>query len=141
MLALAGPPFNPPLLPKATAYGFFHRVQLTTDGLKTWKPEVRIRPGQSKRCWTGFSELNNLWSEYLGRAQYIAAQRDKFLPQAAPLTAAQRSAMADYFLPEVLDAARVIVLHGTRVEDPPLLRRFEQHNVRLPDFPKVANGA
>jgi len=52
-------------------------------------------------------------------AQYITAQRERFSPQAAPLTAAQRAAMADYFLPQVLDAARVLVLHGTRVEDPP----------------------
>ena len=52
-------------------------------------------------------------------AQYIAAQRDKLFPQAAPLTAAQRAAMAGFFQSQALDAARLLVLHGIRVEDPP----------------------
>jgi len=51
-------------------------------------------------------------------AQYIAAQREIYSPQAAPLTPAQRAAMAGFFQPQVLDAARVLVLHGVRVENP-----------------------
>jgi hypothetical protein len=55
-------------------------------------------------------------------AHYINAQRQKFSPQAVPLTAAQMAAMSGYFLPEVLDATRVVVLDGTRLENPPLRR-------------------
>jgi len=52
-------------------------------------------------------------------AQYIAAQRDKFFPEAAPLTPAQNAAMAGFFQPQVLDLVRVLVLDRIRVEDPP----------------------
>src|SRR5438094_2441807 len=53
-------------------------------------------------------------------AQYIAARRERFYPQAAPLAAAQKAAMSGFFLPQVLDAARVLVLFDRRVENPPL---------------------
>jgi len=52
-------------------------------------------------------------------AVYITTQRERFYPQAAPLAAGQRAAMAGFFLPQALDAARVLVLHGFRVENPP----------------------
>jgi len=72
-------------------------------------------------------------------AQYIAAQRDKFLPQAAPLTAAQRAAMAGFFVPQLLDAVRVLVLHGTRVEDPPFYPMLAGMGFsNLPGFSQMA---
>jgi len=51
--------------------------------------------------------------------EYIAGQRERFSPQAAPLAAAQRAARVSFFLPQVLDSVRVLVLHGLRVENPP----------------------
>jgi len=47
--------------------------------------------------------------------------------------------MAGFFLPQVLDAARVVVLHGTRVGNPPfysLLAGMGFSN--LPDFSEMA---
>jgi len=52
-------------------------------------------------------------------AQYISTQRKRFYPQTVPLTAPQRATMAGFFLPQVLEGARVLVLHGLRVENPP----------------------
>ena len=40
-------------------------------------------------------------------AQYIAAQREVFLPRAVPLTAVQRAAMSGFFAPQLLDGIRV----------------------------------
>jgi hypothetical protein len=72
-------------------------------------------------------------------AQYIAAQRDEFSPQAAHLTAGHRAVMAGFLLPEALDAARVLVLPGIRVENPafyPMLAGMGFSN--LPDFSQMA---
>jgi len=72
-------------------------------------------------------------------AQYIAAQRERFSPQAAPLSAAQRTAMAGFFLPRVLDAARVLVLDGIRVENPPFYPMLAGMGFsNLPDFSHMA---
>jgi hypothetical protein len=52
-------------------------------------------------------------------ALYIAAQREKYRPQAVPLADKQRATMDGFFLPEVLEMARVAVLpRGIRVENP-----------------------
>jgi hypothetical protein len=51
-------------------------------------------------------------------AEYITTQRQRFFPQAAPLAAAQKAAVASFFPPQALDAARILVLHGFRVENP-----------------------
>jgi len=72
-------------------------------------------------------------------AQYIAAQQERFSPQAAPLAAAQRAAMAGFFLPQLLDATRVLVLDGIQVENPsfyPMLAGMGFSN--LPDFSQMA---
>lgn len=72
-------------------------------------------------------------------AQYIATQRERFYPQAAALAATQRAAMAGFFLPQVLDAARVLVLHGNRIENPsfyPMLAAMGFTN--LPDISQMA---
>jgi hypothetical protein len=72
-------------------------------------------------------------------AQYIAAQQERFSPQAAPLAAAQRAAMAGCFLPRVLDAARVLVLDGIRVENPPFYPMLAGMGFsNLPDFSQMA---
>ncbi len=72
-------------------------------------------------------------------AQYIAAQRERLSPQAAPLAAAQRAAVAGYFLPQSLDAASVLVLHGLRVENPPFYPMLAGMGFSdLPDLPQMA---
>ncbi len=72
-------------------------------------------------------------------AQYITAQRKRFYPQAVPLGAAKWAAMAGLFLPRVLDAARVLVLHGIRVENPPFYPMLAGMGFpNLPDFSQMA---
>jgi hypothetical protein len=67
--------------------------------------------------------------------QYIGAQREGFRPDALALTAEQRAGMTGFFSPELLDGTRLVVLTGTRVENPtfyPLLIDMGFRN--LPDF-------
>jgi hypothetical protein len=72
-------------------------------------------------------------------AEYISTQRERFYPQAVALTQAQRAAMAGFFLPHALDAARVVVLHGTRVENPPFYPMLAGMGFsNLPDFSQMA---
>jgi hypothetical protein len=72
-------------------------------------------------------------------AQYISTQREKFYPQAAPLAPAQTTAMAGFFRPQVLDAARVLVLRGVRVENPPFYPLLAGMGFSdLPDFSQMA---
>jgi hypothetical protein len=72
-------------------------------------------------------------------AQYITAQRERFSPQAVPLAAAQRTAMAGFFQPRVLDAARVLALDGIRVENPPFYLMLAGMGFSdLPDFSQMA---
>src|ERR1035437_6895014 len=68
-------------------------------------------------------------------AQYIATQRENALPHALPLDTKQRAAVDGFFLPEVLDGARLLALGGIRVENPtfyPTLRGIsvESHGRR-----------
>ncbi|HXZ26841.1 MAG TPA: hypothetical protein VEG08_02460 [Terriglobales bacterium] len=78
--------------------------------------------------------------EVSGRvAGYIAAQREGYLPESQPLTRAQSVPMNGFFLPEVLAAARVVVLNGARVQNPdfyPMLIHMGFTN--LPDFSSMA---
>ena len=72
-------------------------------------------------------------------AQYITTQRERFSPQAAPLAAAQKAAMSGFFLPQVLDAARVLVLFDRRVENPPFYPTLAGMGFsNLPDFSQMA---
>lgn len=59
-------------------------------------------------------------------AYYINAKRKRFSPQAVPLTQAQRAAMAGFFLPQVLDAVRLLVREGIRLEYPPFYRTLRR---------------
>ncbi len=51
--------------------------------------------------------------------RYIKAQRNKFLFQANPLTPAQRNVMSAFFSRDLLDLARLVVLDGIRLKNPP----------------------
>jgi hypothetical protein len=66
---------------------------------------------------------------------YITSSRKKYAPQAVPVTEAQRSAMQPFFSAAVLDSARLCVLHGTRVSNPPMYAMAKMMGIRnLPDF-------
>jgi hypothetical protein len=66
---------------------------------------------------------------------YVTSSRKKYAPQAVPLTDAQRSAMQPFFSAAVLDSARLCVLHGTRVSNPPMYAMAKMMGIRnLPDF-------
>ena len=66
---------------------------------------------------------------------YIENSREKYLPKAAPLTAEQRSQMEAFFPAEVLDAVRVLVLHGSRIQDPPFYTMARIMGIKnLPSF-------
>src|ERR1700720_2909507 len=55
----------------------------------------------------------------------LTPQREKYAPRAIPLSAQQKKALAGFFLPEVLDGTRLLVLQGERVANPdfyPMLR-------------------
>jgi hypothetical protein len=71
-------------------------------------------------------------------AGYIAAQREKALPLAVPLSPAQRASLDGFFLPQVLNT-RLLVLGESRVENPtfyPMLRQMGFTN--LPNFTTMA---
>jgi hypothetical protein len=71
--------------------------------------------------------------------EYINSSRKKYAPQAMPLTVAQRSAMQPFFPTEVLDAARLCVLRGTRVPNPSMYSMAKMMGIRnLPDFSEMA---
>ena len=66
---------------------------------------------------------------------YVTSSRKKYGPQSAPLTDAQRNAMQPFFSSAVLDSARLCVLSGTRVSNPPMYAMAKMMGIRnLPDF-------
>ncbi len=66
---------------------------------------------------------------------YVTSSRKKYAPQAVPLTDAQRNAMQPFFSSAVLDSARLCVLRGTRVSNPPMYAMAKMMGIRnLPDF-------
>ena len=72
-------------------------------------------------------------------AEYIASQRGFFLRTSLPLTLEQREAMEGFFVPDVLDGSRLVVLQSSRVQNPdfyPQLWRLGFRN--LPDFRTMA---
>jgi len=72
-------------------------------------------------------------------AEFITTQRDKALPPALPLSPEQRAAMDGFFLPQVLDGTRLLVLGDIRVRNPafyPALRGMGFEN--LPNFSQMA---
>ena len=70
---------------------------------------------------------------------YISAQRGKYAPRAIPFSAQQRAPLESFFVREVLDNVRVLVLKGERVQNPefyPMLRNLGFKN--LPDQSTMA---
>ena len=71
--------------------------------------------------------------------EYITSSRNKFAPQAVPLTEAQRGAMQAFFPAEILDSARLCVLRGKRVPNPSMYSMAKMMGIRnLPDFSEMA---
>jgi hypothetical protein len=72
-------------------------------------------------------------------ADYIFTQRQKALPFAVPLNTAQSASMAGFFPLEVIDATRLLVLQGTRIENPPFYAQLRDMGfMNLPDFSTMA---
>ena len=70
---------------------------------------------------------------------YISSSREKYAPQAVPLTDAQRAAMSPFFASGVLDPARLCVLRGTRVPNPSMYSLAKMMGINnLPDFSGMA---
>lgn len=66
---------------------------------------------------------------------YIENSREKYVSKAAPLSAEQRSQMESFFPPEILDSARLLVLRGTRIQDPPFYTMARIMGIKnLPSF-------
>jgi hypothetical protein len=60
-------------------------------------------------------------------ADYISTQRNTYIRRAVPLTTYQRTSMAGFFTPRLLDETRLLVLNGERVANPdfyPMLRQI-----------------
>jgi hypothetical protein len=70
---------------------------------------------------------------------YVTSSRKKYAPQAVPLTDAQRTAMQPFLTASTLDAARLCVLHGTRVSNPSMYAMAKMMGIRkLPEFADMA---
>lgn len=72
-------------------------------------------------------------------AGYITDQRERAFPLAVPLSPEQRASMEGFFLSQVLDTTRLLVLAESRVVNPPFyvpLRRMGFTN--LPNFATMA---
>jgi hypothetical protein len=70
---------------------------------------------------------------------YISSSREKYAPQAVPLTDTQRAAMSPFFSSSVLDSARLCLLRGTRVPNPSMYSMAKMMGIsNLPDFSGMA---
>ena len=69
----------------------------------------------------------------------LVEQREKALPFAVPLSPEQRATMDGFFLPQVLDTARLLVLGGTHAENLSLSPQMRQMGfTKLPCILKTA---
>jgi hypothetical protein len=72
-------------------------------------------------------------------AQYIACQREAFLAASVALTLVQRGTMEGFFVPEILDETRLVVLQNSRVQNLDFYPKLWQLGFRnLPDFGLMA---
>jgi hypothetical protein len=74
-------------------------------------------------------------------AEYIEQQRQTYRGRAVPLDGRQRSAMQSFFPSSTLDSARVVVLAGERVSNPPFYPELQKMGFKpgfLPDFSLMA---
>ena len=70
---------------------------------------------------------------------YIAGSRKKYAANALPMSQAQKIAMERFFSPEILEQTRVLVLDGSRINDPPFYAMAKMMGIRnLPSFSDVA---
>jgi hypothetical protein len=72
-------------------------------------------------------------------AHYIESRRESYAVRAVPLSAEQKQAMAGFFLPQVIEDTRVLVLRGERISNPDfyaMLRNLGFNN--LPDQSTMA---
>src|ERR1035437_2346970 len=72
-------------------------------------------------------------------AGYISAQRRRAEPDALYLGSTQRSSLQGFFRQDVLHTTRLLVLDGTRIENPPFYSLLRQMGfTSLPDFSQMA---
>jgi hypothetical protein len=74
-------------------------------------------------------------------AAYIERQRRSFLRGAAPLSQNQKAVMATFFPESTLNSARIVMLRGIRVGNPPFYEELVQMGFErgsLPDFDLMA---
>ena len=71
-------------------------------------------------------------------AKYVEQQRQTYRRRAVPLDSHQRSAMRPFFPAPALDSARVVVLAGERVTNPPFYREFQSMGFDLVALPNIA---
>jgi hypothetical protein len=74
-------------------------------------------------------------------AAYIERQRRSFLRGAAPLSQNQKAVMASFFPESTLNSARIVMLRGIRVGNPPFYEELVQMGFdrgSLPDFDVMA---
>jgi hypothetical protein len=72
-------------------------------------------------------------------AEYISVQRLMALRYAAPLGNEQLRSMEGFFPREVLDGVRLLVLDGTRLDNPSFYEMLRQMGFKnLPDFSQMA---
>lgn len=72
-------------------------------------------------------------------SDFIENSRKKYLPSATLLSPEQKAVMQPFFAPEVLDRARLLVLRGERVQDPPFYGMARMMGVKhLPSFADTA---
>jgi hypothetical protein len=70
---------------------------------------------------------------------FILNSRKKYAARAVPLTSEQRAAMQPFFATEILAKARLVVLHGERVQDPPFYGMARMMGFKnLPSFAETA---
>ena len=70
---------------------------------------------------------------------YILSSQKKYGARAAPLTPEQKAAVQPFFAAEILDQARLLVLRGERVQDPPFYGMARMMGFKnLPSFADTA---
>ncbi|HWZ82874.1 MAG TPA: hypothetical protein VNW47_09630 [Terriglobales bacterium] len=68
-------------------------------------------------------------------AEYLHEQREHFRRNAQPLSADHRQAMAPFFPANVLETIRIVVLKGSRVQNPPFYAEARTRGLtNLPEF-------
>jgi hypothetical protein len=71
--------------------------------------------------------------------EYILASRRKYLPSASAFSEQQLEPLRAFFPADVQSKARGVVLHGSRIQDPPFYSMARMMGIRnLPSFSEVA---